>query len=216
MASNSWPVAKGGLFGQAERPAYSKETQDLLKVMMEESRLTNFQRRQLSESMKGGKSLPTRVAPTSSDVKKRSPPKMKPHRITVSSNMRTLDKIEQTGAYERPQFVPKPIRSLDKEKQRLANMMAYGEDIEKIPKRKIVRKIEPPPQKDRFEEIQEEIVERRQFLNEMEKLGQGKQHRSVINTQISQLIREMEVIDKHRTELLEKALDEQEEAEGGE
>lgn len=63
------PVAKGGMFGAADRPSYSRGTRDLLKVMMEESKLTNFQRRTLRDSLKGGQSLPVKVAPTSSDRK---------------------------------------------------------------------------------------------------------------------------------------------------
>jgi len=56
--------------------------------------------------------------------------------------------------------------------------------------------------------VQAEIEERKSFLEEMEKLGQGKHYRPIISSQISQLIREMEVIDKHRTAVLEQALDE--------
>lgn len=210
MASNTKPVAKGGLFGTSERPSYSKETQELLKIMMEESRLTNFQRRKLKESMSDGKSLPARVAPTSSDRKqKQSPPRKSSSRgLSVSSNMRTIDMIEESGAYERDQYIPKPIRSLEKEKERLSNLMAFGEEIEVPKKPKKSPKIQP--EKDRFDELQEEISERAKFLDEMIKLGQGDKYRSIISTEISQLIREMEVIDRKRTAELERVLDQQE------
>lgn len=45
----------------------------------------------------------------------------------------------------------------------------------------------------------EEIRERRQFLADMSSLGQEKQYLSIINTQISQRIRELQVLDKTRS-----------------
>ena len=54
--------------------------------------------------------------------------------------------------------------------------------------------------------VQSEIEERKKFLQDMEKIGQGKDYRSIINTQISGLIREMEIIDKQRSEELVKAV----------
>lgn len=208
MNPNPKSVAKGGLFGTSERPSYSKETQELLKVMMEESRLTNFQRRKLKESMSGGRSLPPRVAPTSSDRKQKPPKKSTSRRSLVSSSMRTIDMIEESGAYEREQYIPKPIRSLEKEKERLSNLMAFGEEIEVPIKNKNVPKNQP--EKDRFDEIQGEITERENFLDEMIKLGQGDKYRPIISTQISQLIREMEQIDQRRTAELERILNQQE------
>ena len=58
--------------------------------------------------------------------------------------------------------------------------------------------------------VQSEIEERKRFLANMEKIGQGKEYRAIISTQISGLIREMELIDKKRTEDLVKALIEEE------
>ena len=43
-----------------------------------------------------------------------------------------------------------------------------------------------------------EIDERKQFLAEMEALGQGDEHRNKIVTEISQKIRELQVLDKQR------------------
>ena len=40
-----------------------------------------------------------------------------------------------------------------REKEKLANMMAYGEDIEKIPMQRVRKRLEtPPPDPDRFDE----------------------------------------------------------------
>ncbi|XP_032913364.1 UPF0193 protein EVG1 isoform X3 [Catharus ustulatus] len=45
-----------------------------------------------------------------------------------------------------------------------------------------------------------EIQERREFLAEMEALGQGKKYQGIILTEISQKLHEMETIDKKRSE----------------
>ena len=49
--------------------------------------------------------------------------------------------------------------------------------------------------------VTKEIEERRNFLEEMENLGQGKEYRSRILAEISQRVRELEVLDKKRSNL---------------
>ena len=67
MSRRQHQVAKGGMFGTTNpQGGISKDTQELLKVMMKESRLTNFQQRKLKESVSGSKPLPTKVPPTNS------------------------------------------------------------------------------------------------------------------------------------------------------
>ncbi|XP_014112063.1 PREDICTED: UPF0193 protein EVG1 isoform X3 [Pseudopodoces humilis] len=48
--------------------------------------------------------------------------------------------------------------------------------------------------------LMNEIQERREFLAEMEALGQGKKYQGIILTEISQKLHEMEIIDKKRSE----------------
>ena len=48
----------------------------------------------------------------------------------------------------------------------------------------------------------EEIEERRQFLEEMESLGRGGEYRSRILTEISQRVRELELLDRERSAAL--------------
>ena len=82
--------------------------------------------------------------------------------------MRTLDNIVQSGAYAPAEYHPKPISRIDdcrrvshrfrlaetradEEKERLANLMAYGVDPSQMP----VKTVEDPPtvrQIDRFDE----------------------------------------------------------------
>nr|XP_024643324.1 UPF0193 protein EVG1 isoform X3 [Macaca nemestrina]XP_024643325.1 UPF0193 protein EVG1 isoform X3 [Macaca nemestrina]XP_024643326.1 UPF0193 protein EVG1 isoform X3 [Macaca nemestrina]XP_024643327.1 UPF0193 protein EVG1 isoform X3 [Macaca nemestrina] len=79
-------------------------------------------------------------------------------------------------------------RDLEKEKQRLQNIFAMGKDPEER-KRKAppARQEAPAPEQDRFEELVKEIQERKEFLTDMEALGQGKQYRGIILAEISQV-----------------------------
>ncbi|XP_028415882.1 UPF0193 protein EVG1 homolog [Dendronephthya gigantea] len=210
------PVAKGGLWAPTRQPV-SKETQDLLKVMMKESKLTNFQQRQLSGRLKDGESFPTDVNPTSSTRKgNKSPPKStgKEVRQLSGTGKRTQAEIQQRLANEEEQpYRPPPGKCItEKDKRILQNTMAYGEEgaamIEETPRpRKPQREAKPEPEVDRFDEVVQLIEERKEFLDDMERLGQGKKYRSIIAAEISQGIRELEMIDKKRTKELNLALE---------
>uniref|UniRef100_A0A8C8WMY2 Chromosome 22 open reading frame 23 n=1 Tax=Panthera leo TaxID=9689 RepID=A0A8C8WMY2_PANLE len=144
-------VTKGTGFWRCSKPAtYTPGTCKLLRVMMKESKLTNFQQRHIMDTMK---------------------------------------------------------RDLEKEKRRLQNIFATGKDPEER-KRKPppVRQEDPAPELDRFEELVKEIQDRKEFLADMEALGQGRQYRGIILAEISQKLREMEDIDHKRSEELRKAL----------
>ncbi|KAL4240777.1 hypothetical protein ACF0H5_001565 [Mactra antiquata] len=212
--------AEQGGFWNAPKVQYSQQTHNLLKDMMKESKLTNFQQRHLEKQLRGGGTLPTQCNPTSSAKKKQPAPAARPPKYLTPKNyknkIRTKEDIEASGAYERPQYEGSPShwsKNSEKEKQKLANMMAFGQDIdpqaERLKRLQLARQqqqYEEEPEVDRFDELQEEINERRQFLSDMEAVGQGDKHRPLIETQISQLIREMEVIDKKRTRELEQLI----------
>jgi hypothetical protein len=183
--------------------------------------LTNFQQRQLDKVVKSGDTLPSACPPTSSS-KPRGPPKKKVvgkvlNPRNYSSHTRSRQQIESSGAYEREQFQPAPLTKYngvyEKDKVRLANMMAYGEDIvpasECHPSRPVRKQPKDDDQElevDRFKELEDEIEERRGFLEQMESLGRGAEYRIIIETQISQMVREMEIIDAKRTADLQKLL----------
>jgi len=215
MASNRQPVAKGGLWTSHSAPV-SKETQNLLKVMMEESKLTNFQRRQLQENMKKGESLPVACNPTTSRngrVQPRSTPKKSLPKVMnarhLSGGKRPKEAIDiQQSSVPQEIYKPPPGKLIsEKDKRRLQNVMAYGEDgknIEDVPRQKkpSPREMVQEKEVDRFDEVLQEIEDRKAFLDEMEELGQGKQYRTIISTEISQKIRELELIDKERSKEL--------------
>ena len=70
----------------------------------------------------------------------------------------------------------------------MQNVMTYGSET--APRPVVVRPQAVPEEAtevDRFEEVLEEIEERKEFLEEMEALGQGKNYRAKVMTEISQV-----------------------------
>ncbi|XP_019618807.1 PREDICTED: UPF0193 protein EVG1 homolog [Branchiostoma belcheri] len=208
------PVAKGGMWN-TQQAQYSKETQELLKVMMQESKLTNFQQRKLNQTMRAGGTLPLNCPPTSSQRPQRPSapvtPSKKVNPRTYAGGRRSKEACENSPAAQPEDYRPRPKKAVctDKEKARLGNLMAYGEEPPEVTPARMVELLSPEPtiERDRFEELQAEIEERAEFLEEMENLGRGKDYRTIIRTEISQKIREMEVIDRKRTEQLKKQIE---------
>ncbi|XP_033630567.1 UPF0193 protein EVG1 homolog [Asterias rubens] len=212
-AGRSRNVAKGGMMN-SQTPQLSGETQQLLKVMMQESKLNSFQQKQLQKAMKEGGPLPMRCHPSTSKIAAApAPPKPKSHRVDPkchNGGLRMKEDIEQSGAYERQQYRPSPQKSMAKEKSKLQNIMTYGEDQKPMTeerRRQILRIPTPEPEKDRFDELEAEIKDRAEFLEDMTRLGKDKEYKTIIATEISQKLREMEVIDKKRTAQLQKAIE---------
>ncbi|XP_013910400.1 PREDICTED: UPF0193 protein EVG1 [Thamnophis sirtalis] len=204
------PVIKGSGFWHVPTvKEYSKETQELLKVMMQESKLTCFQQRHLVNCMKRGDALPIHCYPTSS----REPefPKLVLPKVILTTSpfgrphLRPAEICRAGNAYIREKFKPQATRDLEKEKERLQNILATGKD--KVEKKTRPVKIEETVQEmDRFDELVNEIQDRQNFLAEMEALGQSKVYQGIIQTEISQMLREMEMIDKQRTAELKGAI----------
>nr|XP_025038349.1 UPF0193 protein EVG1 isoform X2 [Pelodiscus sinensis] len=192
---------------------YGQETKELLKVMMEESKLTNFQKRHLTDCMKRGVSLPTRCNPTSSKDPQFAEPASSPPKPCLSvsllarPHLRPAEICRAGDAYSREKFKPRATRDLEREKERLQNILATGKDMveHKTQQKPVPTEEKEIPEPDRFEELNE-IQERKEFLAEMETLGQGKQYRGIVLTEISQKLREMEIIDKKRSKDMREAM----------
>ncbi|KAM6437426.1 UPF0193 protein EVG1 isoform 1-T1 [Liasis olivaceus] len=204
-------VAKGtGFWHVPTVKEYSQETQELLKVMMQESKLTCFQQRHLVNCMKRGDALPIRCYPTSS--KEPEFPKPVSTKVFLTTNpprphLRPAEICRAGNAYVREKFKPQATRDLEKEKERLQNIFATGKDkVEKKTQNKSVKVEEIVPERDRFDELVNEIQDRQNFLSEMEALGQSKVYQGIIHTEISQKLQEMEIIDKQRTAELKGAM----------
>ncbi|KAK1886649.1 UPF0193 protein EVG1 [Dissostichus eleginoides] len=175
----------GGLWNKPRATQYSQQTQDLLRLMMQESRLNNLQRKQINQCLKNGAALPLNSDPTPSS----SPVQLK----TTTSE----------------KFCPGPSRDSEKEKRRLQNILATGEEEPKASQHvSACRNQEVAEQRDRYQIVVDEIQERRQFLAEMGSLGQERQYTSIINSEISQRIRELQVLEKTRSLTFERQVTE--------
>ncbi|XP_074247004.1 UPF0193 protein EVG1 isoform X4 [Saimiri boliviensis] len=184
-----------GFRRRPKKTTYTPGTCELLKVMMKESKLTNIQQRHIMDIMKRGDALPLQCSPTSSQrvlpSKQIVSPIYLPPILAARPHLRPASMCQANGAYSREQFKPRATRKDPEERKRKAR-----------PRRQEA----PAPEQDRFEELVKEIQERKEFLADMEALGQGKQYRGIILAEISQKLREMEDIDHKRSEDLRKAL----------
>uniref|UniRef100_A0A0R3TKU6 Rbsn domain-containing protein n=1 Tax=Rodentolepis nana TaxID=102285 RepID=A0A0R3TKU6_RODNA len=115
--------------------------------------------------------------------------------------LRSREAIIASGAYDPPKYRPiKDFSNRDQEKNRLASIFAFGEDLTK-------KKIQdgeksPSPKLSRFDELFNELQDRQSFLEEMRSLGKSSAYDSQIQSEISQIIKEMELIDKCESEKL--------------
>lgn len=104
-------VAKGTGFHRCRKQAaYTPGTCELLRVMMKESKLTNFQQRHIMDTMKRGAPLPLQCNPTSSQ---RGSPSKKPAAaiylppiLATHTHLRPASLCQANGAYSREQFKP--------------------------------------------------------------------------------------------------------------
>uniref|UniRef100_UPI0037E714E7 UPF0193 protein EVG1 n=1 Tax=Semicossyphus pulcher TaxID=241346 RepID=UPI0037E714E7 len=200
MEASSQTRVGRGFWNNPRATQYSKETQDMLRLMMQESRLNNLQRKKINECLQNGVALPLTSDPTSSA----SPPRPKtcrsvPKCFPGKPRRRSAESCRSGNSYTREKFRPGPTRDLEKEKRKLQNILATGQEE---PKAELLQKVpacQNPEERDQYQEVLHEIEERKQFLADMVSLGQEKQYINIINTEISQRIRELEVLDKARS-----------------
>ncbi|CAH8605873.1 unnamed protein product [Schistosoma haematobium] len=219
-------MSMGG-FWNTKKVNYSEETKKVLNDLVNESKISNFYRRSISDSIKNGKSLSTNFENTSKIGRNLlSEQKKKSIKRARRPQRRTRSLIELSGAYDPVPYNPSPItiNTGAAEKLRLAHLMTYGEEptwkslqndqikdgrleylgrrILKYPKtdgdNDDYNNKQIETNKDRFEELIDEINERSEFLTQMRKLGRLKEYQTTVETEISQLIREMEQIDLKR------------------
>ncbi|NWW24736.1 EVG1 protein, partial [Falcunculus frontatus] len=131
-----------------------------------------------------------------------------PHKLPARPLLRPAEVCRAGDAYTREKFKPQPTRDLEKEKRRLQNILATGKDEveDEVEQMLIQKKDKEIAEPDRFEELINEIQERREFLTEMEALGQGRKYQGIVLTEISQKLHEMEIIDKKRSEEMRKIM----------
>ncbi|CAH8288385.1 unnamed protein product [Schistosoma guineensis] len=207
-------MSMGG-FWNTKKVNYSEETKKVLNDLVNESKISNFYRRSINDSIKNGESLSTNFENTSK----------------IGRNLLSEQKKKSIKRARRPQRRTRSLIELSvtittgaAEKLRLAHLMTYGEEptwkslendqikdgrleylgrrILKYPKtdgdNDDYNNKQIETNKDRFDELIDEINERSEFLTQMRKLGRLKEYQTTVETEISQLIREMEQIDLKR------------------
>ncbi|XP_026025801.1 UPF0193 protein EVG1 isoform X1 [Astatotilapia calliptera] len=194
METSSQASASRGLWNSPRATQFSKETQDMLRLLKQESRVTSLKRKQINNQPKNETALPF-----TSDPAQSSPGKSVQKHWPVHTQKRTAKACRSGNSYEREKFRPGPTRDLEKEKRKLQNIFAHGTEqpeagsSQKPPQH---QSSEIPKKIDRYQEVLNEIQERQQFLEDMASLGQEKDYINIINTEISQKLRELEIMEK--------------------
>merc|ERR1719342_213901 len=121
--------------------------------------------------------------------------------------------IEMSGAYDRDPYVAADSKCItEDDKKDLVHWMTYRERRPPSPSpeqilEKVRRSRNVEPVKDRFLELEDEVQERRQFLDEMSKVGLSRKIKDELDGEIADKLREMKLIQKNRElqiEFLEK------------
>ena len=182
----------------------SKETQELLKLMMKESHITNQQRREMQNAMKNSGTLPANLPATYKKKPKSQPRSQKPvpsPGSTISGyKLRTEEEIRKTGDLDREMYRGAPIpKSRDLVIDELNNVMAYG--VKEVPKGPVAVQIEKNKTKyqlltERFQELNDDVKDCEKFIEEMKLTPGGNKEIPAINVQIAMKKKEMQDIDK--------------------
>ncbi|XP_061388351.1 UPF0193 protein EVG1 homolog [Musca vetustissima] len=197
-----WPserIAQGGLF-HTPKIKYSKETADLLKLLMKESKMTMLMRKQIDHHLRNGEPLPKPEPRRINIYKDADTEAMEILRKAHNAKRKSLSEIKASGAYETPRNRPKPDDKMPSEKskkllQEAMSGLRMSETTLK-PKRKPKTKHEPPATTDDIiNELLDQINERAEWLAEMEQLGEGKRYRDEIREQIAERLRQIKALE---------------------
>nr|XP_033334476.1 UPF0193 protein EVG1 homolog isoform X2 [Megalopta genalis] len=199
-----------GAFHHPPKAKYSEETKNLIKLLMEESKVSMMQRKFIQDAVDKGEPLPLST--------ERSNKKADKHNVQYQVLMptiwkkRTQDMIVKSGAYEREQYRrTTPLPNKEKQKRHLACMMAYGKEIPETPRdssvlQRIKQESRRPKNTDAIDVLVGGIQERMEFLSEMECLGLGKKYRPIIHQEIAHKLRLIESIDKQKSKEIRKEI----------
>ncbi|XP_022831275.1 UPF0193 protein EVG1 homolog [Spodoptera litura] len=186
----TWPsknIPHGGIFHtRVTEPTDSQ--QQLLRVLLEESKLTIAQRQKSSLRLRDDKERRE-----NSEVLIQMPV-VRPR----TSRRRSLSTIRESGVFNVDGYRPLK-RGEDREqlKERLANTMAFGNDQQQPPPVFIDKKKQQPKlptANQKWNELVTQIRERTEWLAEMEYLGQAGPHRDIIKDQIAERMRALDAL----------------------
>ncbi|XP_075230411.1 UPF0193 protein EVG1 homolog [Lycorma delicatula] len=193
------PVCKGAGLYHSGKTEYSKETQKLVKQLLDESKLSIVQKAAIGKLVKNGDPLPDMVIRSDRKVKN-IPLKQK----LKSFVKRSQFSIIQSGAYEREKYKPVNNKAPSNlEKARLQSLMAYGIDIpinndDVVRTKKCLDENEEMTTQEIYDGLVSEIEERAQFLEDMKELGEGKKYNLIIKNEIAQKLQQLEMLDRDR------------------
>nr|CAD7263324.1 unnamed protein product [Timema shepardi] len=205
-------VVKGEGVFHTHKVNYSKETQQLIKGLLEESRLSILQRRRIQSCVQRGESLPLPEHHPTVPPRARSCSVVTRYPAPGPSGKRTKDQIARSGAYDKERFWPtKPAVDKEKEKQKLQSLMAFGKVIPPTPRNRKLRSgpresLRTPDMDQWFNKLVQEVKDRAEFLEDMRALGQERKYRPIIEQEIASKIRQMEIIDKKQCDELDQLL----------
>ncbi|XDV36072.1 hypothetical protein PO909_005922 [Leuciscus waleckii] len=195
-------MASGSKYKESRVTNYRTETRQLIQLMMQKSGLTDFQQKQINNQLKNGGALPLTFTPVEQKKVQSEPRVSRVTSLMGHQLRRSAERCSAGDNYKREKFQPSATRDLEKEKRILQNVISTGKKdagpthSQRDSTERRVQQI------DRFQEVLDEIEDRRQFLEEMIALGKGDQYQHLINTEISQKICELEEIDRKRSEEL--------------
>uniref|UniRef100_A0A8C4PXC4 Chromosome 22 open reading frame 23 n=1 Tax=Eptatretus burgeri TaxID=7764 RepID=A0A8C4PXC4_EPTBU len=112
-------------------------------------------------------------------------------------HLRPAEVCRASDAYTCEPFLSKCYVNGQDEKDKLQNIMANCKSQQSPPCP--INTPESPTVPDRFQELIGEIDERVEFLQQIRAFGKEKEYKSIIYSQISEKMHEMEAIDKERT-----------------
>ncbi|XP_061686022.1 UPF0193 protein EVG1 isoform X2 [Syngnathoides biaculeatus] len=192
METSSKRRVRGELLKNSGVNQYSRETRDLLTSMMQDFTLSNLQKKQINDCLNNGTALPRTAEPPSSASSPRPKAGQRSHKhLQGRPQRRSAGSCRSGNSYAREKFCPAPTRDLEKEKRRLQNILATGKEHtpEDAASQNVVAnlKLQVTEERNRYQEVLNEIEERREFLSYMESLGQDKHYSHIINTEISQV-----------------------------
>ncbi|XP_048480410.1 UPF0193 protein EVG1 homolog [Plutella xylostella] len=188
----NWPsknVPHGGVFHHPiVEPSEAK--QKLLKVLLNESKLTVAQR----QKSKWENSLRTEdPPPRRHQASSAAAPLVRPR----TSRRRSLSTIRESGDYEVEGFRPlKRGGDREKLKERLQRAMEHGDTelVQPPPLRKPKPAPALPTRKEMRNDLLTQIRERAEWLAEMEELGAAAAHRDVVMDQIAERVRGLDAL----------------------
>ncbi|XP_034944577.1 UPF0193 protein EVG1 homolog [Chelonus insularis] len=198
-----------GAFLNPPRANYSEDTRKLIRVLMEESKLSMIQRKSIEKAMDRGESLPPLSRATSAKA-------INTTRIIPSAywKRRSQESILNSGAYEREQYRrTTPLPNKEKQKRDLAYIMAYGKNMPETPRGpKVLHKEFTKPDILQNDDIVNDLIlgirERMEFLKEMEHLGLGKKYQAIIYQEIAEKMRIIDSMDSKMSLQIKKEIGE--------